>query len=322
MNNSNVTLHSEFIIVGVPGLQEHYNALFIVFLILFLATFLDNLLIVLLVSIDHRLHSPMYILLWNLALLDICLTTTIIPKLLEVLLGNDSSISFSGCFAQMYFFISCNAVEEFLIAAMAYDRYIAVVKPLHYNTIMNTNVCITMAAIVWVLGFFAPLLTVVLASTLPFCGSNYVLHIVCDYPTVMSLACGDVTGQVTYTLIVAMIVIYVPFLYVLWTYCRIVWSVIKMKTVECRKKAFSMCSSHMTVVFLYYVSSAVVYIGLRVESIPPEGRIFIGAVYYFLTPLLNPIIYSLSNEKIRAAAYRYFRLQAHRSIKNTVYPGQ
>uniref|UniRef100_W5NM20 Olfactory receptor n=1 Tax=Lepisosteus oculatus TaxID=7918 RepID=W5NM20_LEPOC len=310
MGGINVTLHSEFIIVGVPGLQEHYTALFIVFLILLLATFLDNLLIVVLFTLDHRLHTPMYFFLWNLAVIDVLLTVTIIPKLLKVISGHDRTISFSNCFAQMYFFMSFTAVEVLLIAVMAYDRYVAVVKPLHYNIIINTKVCITMISSVWLLGFLAPLTSVVLASTLPYCGSNLILHIICDYPTVMSLACGNVSAQLNFALSVAMVVIYIPFLFVMWSYYRIVWSVIKMKTVESRKKAFSMCSSHMTVVFLYYVSCSVVYIGMRVESIPPDARIFIGAVYYFLTPLVNPIIYSLRNEKIKAAIHRYFGIQA------------
>ncbi|MBN3314873.1 O11H6 protein, partial [Atractosteus spatula] len=318
MSDSNRTLHYEFIIIGLPGLQEHYTALFIFFLILFLATLLGNLLIVVLVTLDYRLHTPMYFFLWNLSLLDILLTSTIIPKLLAVLLQHDNTISFSACFVQMYFFISFATIEGFLVAAMAYDRYAAIVKPLHYNTIINSKVCIMMTITVWVLGFLAPLPPVILASIFPFCGSNIILHIVCDYPTVMALACGDITTQVNFTMLSAMFAIYIPFFYVLWTYCRIIASVMKLKTVESRKKAFSMCSSHMMVVFLYYVSAAVVYIGLRVENIPPDGRIFIGTVYYFLTPLVNPIIYSLRNEKIKAAVYRYFKLQISPSVKITV----
>ncbi|MBN3319994.1 OR6N1 protein, partial [Atractosteus spatula] len=309
MSSSNVTLHSEFIIVGVPGLQEHYTALFIIFFVLFLATFLGNLLILVLVATDHRLHMPMYFFLWNLALLDILMTTSIIPKMLAVFLHHGRTISFTGCFVQMYFIISLGAAELFLVAVMAYDRYVAVVKPLHYNTIMSPRVCITMTSSVWLLGYLAPVLSIVLASSMPYCGSNYVLHCFCDYPTIMSLACGEITGQVNLSLFLVMISVYVPFMFILWSYFRIVWSVIKMKTVESRKKAFSMCSSHMTVVFLYYVSTAMVYIGMRVESIPPDGRIFIGGLNYFLTPFVNPIIYCLRNEKIKRAAQRYFRLQ-------------
>uniref|UniRef100_W5NP08 Olfactory receptor n=1 Tax=Lepisosteus oculatus TaxID=7918 RepID=W5NP08_LEPOC len=304
MGRTNVTLHSEFIIMGLPGLQEHNSALFIFFLILLLATFLGNLLIMVLISLDHRLHTPMYFFLWNLAVLGVLTVVTLLPKLLVVLSSHDKTISFSGCFAQIYFFTTFAVVEVFLLAVMAYDRYVAIVKPLHYNNIMSSKVCITMMSSVWFMGFIIPLTSVVLASTLPFCSSNLILHIVCDYPTVMSLACGDVTAQLNLALSLAMVVVYIPVPFVLWSYFRIVWLVVKMKTVESRKKAFSMCSSHIVLVFLYYASGTLVYIGLRVKSIPPDGHIVIGAVYYFLTPLVNPIIYSLRNENIKAAAHR------------------
>ncbi|XP_006643057.2 olfactory receptor 2AT4-like [Lepisosteus oculatus] len=323
MGGTNVTLLSEFIMLGLPGLQEHNTALFTFFLILILATLLGNLLIVVLISLDHRLHTPMYFFLWNLAVLDVLITVTVIPKLLAVLSGHDKTISFFGCFAQMYFFISFAAVEAYLVAVMAYDRYVAIVKPLHYNNVMSMRVCITMMASIWVLGFLAPLTSVILASTSSYCGSNHILHIVCDYPTVMSLACGDVTAQVNLALCLAMAGIYIPVLFVLWSYYRIICSVIKMKTLQSRKKAFSMCSSHVIVVFLYYMSSAVVYIGMRVEGIPRDGRIFSGAVHYFLTPFINPIIYSLSHEKIKAAAHRYLRLNVsiQHTAKNIVNTG-
>nr|XP_015217024.1 PREDICTED: olfactory receptor 2AT4-like [Lepisosteus oculatus] len=239
----------------MPGLQEHYSALFIIFLILFLATFLGNLLILVLVALDHRLHTPMYFFLWNLAVLDVLMSTSIVPKMLAVFLHHDRTISFTGCFVQMYFIISLGATETYLVAVMAYDRYVAVVKPLHYNTIMTSKVYITMSSSVWVLGFLLPILSISLAR------------------------------QVNFSLFLVMISVYFPLIFILFSYFRIVRSVIKMKTVDSRKKAFSMCSSHMTVVFLYYVSTAVVYIGLRVENIPPDGRIFIGGLNYFLTPL-------------------------------------
>ncbi|XP_066563600.1 olfactory receptor 2AT4-like [Amia ocellicauda] len=308
--NTSLPSASYFIIVGMPGLQEYYTTLFLIFLLLFLATILVNLLIVVLVSQDPQLHTPMYFFLWNLAVVDVLLTTAIIPKLLAVLWGHNRTISIAGCFLQMYFIMAVAAVEMFLVAAMAYDRYVAVVKPLHYNTIINTRLCFTMTAIVWALGFLAPLVPVALASSVPFCTSSYVLHCYCDYPTVMSLACADVMVQVNFTLFLAMMVVWVPFVFVLFTYCRIIMSVVKMKTVESRKKAFYMCSSHMLVVVLYYVSLAVVYIGLRVHSISPIGRVFIGGLNYFLTPLVNPIIYSLRNEKMKAAAHRYFGLKS------------
>ncbi|XP_066563603.1 LOW QUALITY PROTEIN: olfactory receptor 2AT4-like [Amia ocellicauda] len=304
--NSSLPSAFHFIIKGMPGLQDYYSTLFFIFLLLFLATILGNLLIVVLVSLDPRLHTPMYFFLWNLALLDVLLTTTVIPKMLAVLLGHNRTISFAGCFLQMYLFISFGATETFLVAAMAYDRYVAVVKPLHYNSIISTKVCFTMTATVWAVGFLVPMVSVALASSVPYCTSNHVLHVVCDYTTVVSLSCTDVTAQVNFALLLAMVVVCMPFLFVLWSYCRIIISVVKMKTVESRKKAFSMCSTHVVVVVLYYVSTAMEYISLRVDSSPHDGHIFIGGLNYFITPLVNPIIYSLRNEKIKAAAQRYF----------------
>ncbi|XP_066563583.1 olfactory receptor 6N2-like [Amia ocellicauda] len=322
MSNPNTSLPSAtyFIIVGMPGLQENYTTLFFMFLLLFLATILGNLLIVVLVSLDIRLHTPMYIFLWNLALLDVLLTTAMIPKLLAVLWGHYRTISIAGCILQMYFIISVATVEIFLVAAMAYDRYVAVVKPLHYNTIISTKVCLRMTSTVWLLGFLLPVVSVALASSVPYCTSNYVLHCFCDYPTVLSLACADVTAQVNLALFLTMVVDWGPFLFVLFTYCRIIIAVVKMKSMESCKKAFNMCSSHIVLVVLYYVSSAVVYIGLRVDSISPIGRIFIGGLNYFLTPLVNPIIYSLRNKKIMAAAQRYIIIKClfPHSAKNTV----
>uniref|UniRef100_W5MY40 Olfactory receptor n=1 Tax=Lepisosteus oculatus TaxID=7918 RepID=W5MY40_LEPOC len=311
MEGTNVILFYEFIIVGFPRLQEHNFVFFIFFLILLLATLLGNMLILVLIALDHRLHTSMFFFLWNLAVLEVLITVTVIPKLLGALSGHDRTISFSVCFAQ--FFYSFASVEVFLVTVMGFDRYVAIVKPLHYNTLMSSKVCVTIIASVWLLNFLVPLTSVVLASTLPYCRSNLILHIACDYPTVMS-ACGDVTAQVNFALCVAMVGIYIPVLFILWSYYRIVCSVIKMKTVESRKKAFSIWSSHISVIFLY---CSIVYIGLRAESIPPDGRIFIGAVYYFLTPLVNPIIYALRNENIKMIFYRVFFKKVNKcSINN------
>ncbi|XP_066563581.1 olfactory receptor 6N2-like [Amia ocellicauda] len=235
----------------MPGLQEHYTTLFFMFLLLFLATILGNLLIL----------------------------------LLAVLWGHYRTISIAGCFLQMYFIISFATVEIFLVAAMAYDRYVAVVKPLHYNTIISTRVCLRMMSTIWALGFLLPVVPGILAISMPYSTSNYVLHCFCDYPTAMSLPCADVTAQVNFALLIAMVVDWGPFIFVLFTYCRIIIAVMKMKSNESCKKAFYMCSSLIVLVVLYYVSSAVVYIGLRVDSISPIGRIFIGGLNYFLTPL-------------------------------------
>ncbi|XP_028646120.2 olfactory receptor 6N1-like [Erpetoichthys calabaricus] len=306
LNESFVSI-TDFIIVGFPGLQEYQNILFAAFLTLFLVTCTGNLSILCLVILDQRLHTPMYFFLWNLALLDVLIATALIPKMLAGFLSHNT-VSFAECFLQMYFVISFGLTEIFLVAAMAYDRYIAVVKPLHYNVIINLKTCITMAATVWMLGFIIPLIPVALASYLPFCGSNKIMHCFCDYPAVISLACANVEEHAIGSLCLALTVIYVPFLFVLWTYFKIITSVLKLKTQESHKKAFSMCLSHVIIVLMYYISTAIVYIGLRIDSISYDGRIFIGGLNYFFTPMANPMIYSLRNKKIKAAVRKYFRL--------------
>ncbi|XP_051782649.1 olfactory receptor 6S1-like [Erpetoichthys calabaricus] len=250
MNGSKPASFTEFELVGFPGLLDYKIFLFVGFLLLLLITLTANFLILLLVSLDHRLHTPMYFFLCNLSLLDILMATSIIPKLLAVLSEFNKTISLSACIGQMYFIVSVGTAENCLVAAMAYDRYIAVVKPLHYNVIINFKKSFGVAVI------------------------------------------GN----------------YVPLLFVLWTYVRIVISVLKLKTTESRAKAFSMCFSHVTVVVMYYVSASIVHAGLRINGLSYDGRIFIGGLNYFLMPMVNPMIYSLRNEKMKEAAKRYMHL--------------
>ncbi|XP_051783203.1 olfactory receptor 6N1-like [Erpetoichthys calabaricus] len=323
MNESKAASFTEFELVGFPGLLDYKMFLFVGFLLLLLITLTANLLILLLVLLDHRLHTPMYFFLCNLSILDILTATSIIPKLLVVLSGHDKTISFAACFVQMYFIVSFGSAENCLVAAMAYDRYIAVVKPLHYNVIINFKKCMLIMMIVWILGFLIPLVSLILATNLPYCASNRIMHCFCDYPSVISLACTDITEHVNGAFILALFVNYVPLLFVLWTYLRIIVSVLKLKSTASLSKAFSMCSSHMTVVLMYYVSASIVYAGLKIDGLSYDGRIFIGGLNYFLMPMVNPMIYSLRNEKMKEAAQRYIHVKflfpqnAKNSIKGT-----
>ncbi|XP_039602081.1 olfactory receptor 10A6-like [Polypterus senegalus] len=311
---------TEFELVGFPGLLDYNLVLFVGFLLLLLITLMANLLILFLVSLDHRLHTPMYFFLCNLSLLDLLVATSILPKLLAVLSGYAKNISFAGCFAQMYSLVSFGTTENCLVAAMAYDRYIAVVKPLHYNVIINFRKCMMIMAIVWILGFLIPLGFLILVVQLPFCGSNKVMHCFCDYPTVLSLACADISAHANSAFGAAMISNYVPLLFVLWTYVRIVISVLKLKTTESLAKAFSMCSSHITVVLMYYVSAFVDYAALKIEGLSYDTRIFIAGLNCFLMPMVNPMIYSLRNKKMKAAARKFISLNFFfpKNVKNSI----
>ncbi|XP_051782647.1 olfactory receptor 10A6-like [Erpetoichthys calabaricus] len=307
INGSKAARITQFELVGFPGLLDYKMFLFVGFLILLLITITANVLILLLVSLDHRLHTPMYFFLCNLSILDMLLVTSIIPKLLAILSGYDNTISFAACFGQMYFIISFGSTENCLVAAMAYDRYIAVVKPLHYNVIINLKKCVVIMTTVWTLGFLVPSVFIIVASELPYCASNKIRHCFCDYPAVLSLACADISDYEKGAFGLALFVNYVPLLFVLWTYVRIIVSVVKLKTKESRAKAFSMCSSHVTIVLMYYISASYM---LRITGVSDDGRIFIGGLNYFLMPMVNPMIYSLRNKTMKEAAKRYIKLKS------------
>uniref|UniRef100_A0A8C4XBV6 G-protein coupled receptors family 1 profile domain-containing protein n=1 Tax=Erpetoichthys calabaricus TaxID=27687 RepID=A0A8C4XBV6_ERPCA len=301
MNGSKMV--TEFELVGFPGLLDYNLVLFVGFLLLLLITLTANLLILFLVSLDHRLHTPMYFFLCNLSLLDLLVATSILPKLLAVLSGYAKTISFAGCFAQMY---SLN----FILAAMAYDRYIAVVKPLHYNIIINGKKCFLIMAVTWILGFLYPVANTILASSLPYCSSNKIMHCYCDYPAVLSLACAEVTSQADGAFGLAIVGNYVPLIYVTWTYVKIMLSVLRLNTRESRTKAISMCSSHVALVVMYYVFGSIVYAELKMEGFSYERRILVGSLSFLVIPVVNPLIYSLRNEKIKEAAKKYLKLYA------------
>ncbi|KAG2456561.1 OLF3 protein, partial [Polypterus senegalus] len=307
MNGSKAASFTQFELVGIPGLLDYKMFLFVGFLILLLITITANLLILFLVSLDHRLQTPMYFFLCNLSLIDMLTATSIIPKLLAVLSGYDNTISFAACFGQMYFIISFTSTENCLVAAMAYDRYIAVVKPLHYNVIINLKKCIVIITTVWTVGFLIPSVFIKIASELPYCASNQIMHCFCNYPAVISLACANITEHTYGAFGFALFVNYVPLSFVVWTYVKIIKSVIKLKTKESRRKAFSMCSSHVTVVIMYYISASFL---LKTDGLSYDACILIGGLNYFLMPMVNPMIYSLRNEQMKAAAQRYLQLKA------------
>uniref|UniRef100_A0A8C4SQE0 G-protein coupled receptors family 1 profile domain-containing protein n=1 Tax=Erpetoichthys calabaricus TaxID=27687 RepID=A0A8C4SQE0_ERPCA len=298
MNGSTLSTVTEFELVCFPGFQDNKMFLFFGFFVLLLITLTSNLVFILLVSLDHRLHTPMYFFLCNLSLLDIMMAISITPKLLAVFRGYNK-INFSDCFLQLYFIISSGCTENFLFAAMAYDRYIAVVKPLHYNMIINGKKCFLIMVITWILGFLFPAANTILASILPFCASNKIMHCYCDLPALLSLACAEITDQADGLFGLAVIANYVPLIYVLWSYVKIVLCVLRLKTTESRTKAFSMCSSHIVMVVMNYVFAFIMFIELKME---------VGILNCLLIPMVNPMIYSLSNQKLKEAAKKLWTL--------------
>ncbi|XP_007441181.1 olfactory receptor 6N2-like [Python bivittatus] len=309
MEPYNHTKVIEFIIVGFPNLQQFQNILFILLLLVYLFTIFGNLLIFTIIHTDCRLHTPMYFFISILSFLEIWYTATTIPKMLSNLLSERKSISFTGCLLQTYFFHSLGATECYLLTAMAYDRYLAICKPLRYPSVMTTKMCTQMAASCWICGFMCPITEVILVSKLPFCGPNQIKHIFCDFPPLLSLACTDTSINVLVDFAVNASIILVTFLFIMVSYVKIIQTVLKIKTAESREKAFSTCASHLTIVVLFFGSIIFMYVRLKTSYSLEYDRAF-AVIYAVLTPLVNPIIYSLRNKEILRAIKRRIHLKS------------
>ncbi|XP_029436913.1 olfactory receptor 5B21-like [Rhinatrema bivittatum] len=300
MDLENITMVTEFIILGLSDNPQLQVPLFLVFLLIYLITLLGNLVIITVTCADPRLHTPMYFFLSNLSLTDICCTCTITPKLLMIFLSGDKTISYAGCMVQLYFFIGFAGTEDLLLAAMAYDRYAAVCDPLHYSLIMNQRVCILLAAASWIIGFLPPDTITVSVTRLSFCASNVVDHFFCDLMPLLKLSCTD-TATTQSLVFVATALMAVPaFLVILTSYTYIISAILRIRSAEGKHKAFSTCSSHLTVVSIYYFSLFFMYMRPTSTYSQEQGKI-LSMLYTAVTPMLNPIIYSLRNQEVKNA---------------------
>lgn len=309
MEATNQTRVTEFIIIGFSNLQRFNKLLFFLLLLIYIFTILGNVLIFTVIRTDPRLHTPMYFFVSILSFLEIWYTATTIPKMLFNLLSKKKSISFTGCLLQTYFFHSLGATECYLLTAMAYDRYLAICNPLRYPSIMTTKMCAQMAAGCWICGFMCPVTEVILVSKLPFCGPNEIEHIFCDFPPLLSLACTDTSINVLVDFIINAFIILVTFLFIMTSYVKIIQSILKIRTAEGRQKAFSTCASHLTVVLLFFGCIIFMYVRLK-ESYSLEYDRTFAVIYSVLTPLVNPIIYSLRNKEILKAIQRRIQWQS------------
>ncbi|EDL94754.1 olfactory receptor 1589 (predicted), partial [Rattus norvegicus] len=254
MGTGNWSQVTEFIILGFPYFQGVQTYLFVLLLSIYLTTILGNLLIFLVVYLDSRLHTPMYKFVSILSFLELGYTAATIPKMLANLLSEKKTISFSGCLLQIYFFHSLGATECYLLTAMAYDRYLAICRPLHYPTLMTQTLCAKIATGCWLGGLAGPVVEISLVSRLPFCGPNHIQHIFCDFPPVLSLACTDTSVNVLVDFIINSCKILATFLLILSSYLQIIRTVLKIPSAAGKKKAFSTCASHLTVVLIFYGS--------------------------------------------------------------------
>ncbi|XP_013918573.1 PREDICTED: olfactory receptor 10A4-like [Thamnophis sirtalis] len=261
----------------------------------------------------------MYFFLRNLSLLDICFNSVIVPKMLGDLILQKKTISYIGCFTQLYFFFFFGTVECCLLAAMAYDRYVAICNPLRYPEIMNRKVCFQLAATSWFLAFPNSTVSAVTVFSVPFCGPNAVNHFFCDSPPLLELACADTYIVQIEALTTTVIFIVFPFLLILFTYVCIIIAILRMSSAEGRKKAFSTCSSHLLVVTLFYGTAISTYFNPK-SKYSPDTKKFLSLSYTVITPTLNPIIYSLRNKEVKAAMKRILYQKILQKINSFIFP--
>ncbi|KAF1674517.1 Olfactory receptor 11A1, partial [Pygoscelis papua] len=296
----NETAVVEFIILGFQSIPEVQFILFLLFLVTYITTVSGNLLIMMLVVTDHHLHNPMFFFLGNLSFLETCYTSTILPRMLASFLTNKYVISLSGCFLQYFFFTGLAGAECCLLTVMSYDRYIAICKPLHYTAIMNGRCCLQLAGGSWANGLLASAIVTSLMQQLTFCGPNEIDHFFCDFMPVVKLSCSDTHWIELVTFILASLLTLPPFLLTLISYVYISNTVLRIPSSTGRHKAFSTCSSHLTVVTLFYGTLIVVYLVPKPNTLGDLSKVF-SVCYTVLTPLVNPLIYSLRNNNIKKA---------------------
>ncbi|XP_070790701.1 olfactory receptor 8H1-like [Pituophis catenifer annectens] len=299
------TLVEEFILVGFSESSEQDPLLFAIFLTIYIITLIGNLGMIILIRISAQLHTPMYFFLCNLSVADICYSSVITPRMLTSFLTGYKSISFDACFAQLYFFVALVCTECFLLATMAYDRYVAIGNPLLYSTVMSQNICVTLVAGSCFLGLTNAMLTVCFLSSLHFCDSSIIRHFFCDTPPLIALASDHYVTEMIisflagYTTLASLVII-------LLSYVLILSTILKIRSAQGRRKAFSTCTSHLTAVSVFY--GTLIFTYLRPNASYSLGQDQVASVFYtVVVPMLNPMIYSLRNKEVKEAFKKSLR---------------
>ncbi|XP_054440405.1 olfactory receptor 50 isoform X2 [Pteronotus mesoamericanus] len=300
MRRENQSCISEFLLLGLPIPPGQQGAFFALFLGMYLTTVLGNLLILLLIRLDSRLHTPMYFFLSHLALTDISFSSVTAPKMLMNMQTQDQSISYTGCISQVYFFLFWGDLDSLLLTSMAYDRYVAICHPLHYTTIMSHSLCVLLVIVSWVQSCTTALLHTLLLARLSFCGDNTVRHFFCDLSTLLKLSSSDTTVNELFILTVGVVVITLPFICILVSYGRIGATILKVPSTQGICKALSTCGSHLSVVSLYYGTIIGLYF-FPSSNNSNNKDVIVAVLYTLVTPMLNPFIYSLRNRDMKGA---------------------
>ncbi|KAM4849254.1 olfactory receptor 1J21-like [Urocitellus parryii] len=300
MRRDNQSSVSKFLLLRLPIQPEQQGMYYALFLGMYLTTVLGNLLIILLIRLDSRLHTPMYFFLSHLALTDISFSSVTAPKMLMNMLTHTQSISYAGCISQDFFFLLFGGLDSFLLTSMAYDRYVAICHPLHYTRIMSQNLCFLLVVVSWVLSFANALLHTLLLARLSFLRGNTLPHFFCDLSALLKLSSSDTTVNQLAILIVGSVVITLPFICILVSYGHIGATILRKPSIKGICKALSTCGSHLSVVSLYYGAIIGLYF------VPSSGNtndkdVIVSVLYCLVTHMLNPFIYSLRNRDMKGA---------------------
>ncbi|XP_030741354.1 olfactory receptor 7A17-like [Echinops telfairi] len=305
MEPRNQTRASEFILLGLSEEAEVQPLLFGLFLSMYLVTFMGNLLIILIIVTDSRLHTPMYFFLSNLSFADICFTSTTVPKMLLNIQLQSKTISYEGCLSQIFFFMVFGRLDNFLLTVMAYDRFVAICHPLHYTVFMNPKLCGLLLLESYILSILDSLLHDLMILRLSFCIELEIPHFFCELNQVVHLACSDTFLNDLMLYITNGFLVIIPLIGIIFSYSKIVSSILRITSAGGKYKAFSTCGSHLSVVFLFYGTFLGVY--LSAAATQNSRKIAIASVMYtVITPMLNPFIYSLRNKDIKQALKKLF----------------
>ncbi|XP_028912970.1 olfactory receptor 6M1-like [Ornithorhynchus anatinus] len=298
MEGRNRSAVIEFILLGFQTRKEMEILLFVAFLLMYGTSLIGNSLITILVWTDPRLHSPMYFFVANLSFLEITITSTVIPKMLSNTFSPTKAISLVGCLSQSFFYFLLGSTEFFILAVMSFDRYVAICNPLRYSTIMSGQVCLELLLGCYVGAFLVILMPTVMTTGLPFCGPNVIDHFFCDSVPVLKLACADMTLAELVDFGTSVILLLGSLLWTVTSYAFILATILGIPLAQGRQKAFSTCVSHITAVSLYYGSSIFIYVRPRKGHILDFNKVA-TVLNTIVTPMLNPFIYSLRNEKVK-----------------------
>ncbi|XP_039716091.1 olfactory receptor 5B12-like [Pteropus medius] len=302
----NISEVTEFTLVGLTDVQELQIPLFIIFSLIYLTTLLGNLGIIILILLDSRLHTPMYFFLSNLSLVDCVYPSAVTPKVMVGFLTGDKIISYNACAAQMFFFAAFATIESFLLASMAFDRHVAVCKPLHYTTTMTTTVCAILITGPYICGLLESSIHVAFTFHLFFCHSDVVNHFFCDIPPLLALSCSDININEMVLFALAAFNVFFTLLVILNSYVFIFIAILRMNSAEGRKKAFSTCTSHLTTVSIFY--GTIIFMYLQPSSSHSMDTDKIASVFYtMIIPMLNPLVYSLRNKEVKSALMKVVR---------------